>query len=383
MAKTPGKGTSRPKTKTAKSRKASGASTTAKAKPAPKPKAVKVAAPRPTKKAAKPRPNVKAAKPRRAAAKPRKGRAPAPKRSETRDTKRPPATRPQGAHVIPATVVRRADGNEKMPVMELHWGDPISPQARVEGLIHRWVRRGDALLRKLADAGCGDYEYRADLRDGRFVWLGPDGRVSAESAAQVLCSWSRSTGVVAMGWADPLMKAASIARIDGMAAERDNVDEETAWQIAMEAAEASGAEYLYRVPTPHAWYFLALGKITFDPDRTSFTPSTPVGLVLKSLVETRQAIESRAEPADVLRHRIEGVGSALLQEAEYTYRDSDWVSRLERTGRHLMSLATRLPRPTYTSVAAGQQVQEWLDREAIVDLAQAITLLEDEWSAFA
>ena len=50
--------------------------------------------------------------------------------------------------------------------------------------------------------------------------------------------------------------------------------------------------------------------------RASFSPSNPVGLVLKSLAETRQAVESRAEPSDVVRERITGVGRALLHEAD-------------------------------------------------------------------
>src|SRR5262245_31180606 len=44
----------------------------------------------------------------------------------------------------------------------------------------RWVARGDELLALLAKHGVGDHEVRADLKDGRFVWMAPDGSVSAE-----------------------------------------------------------------------------------------------------------------------------------------------------------------------------------------------------------
>ncbi len=83
-----------------------------------------------------------------------------------------------------------------------------------------------------------------------------------------------------MAWRDPLLAGAGIARIDGMASERDDVDEEGAWRVAMEVADTTRAEYLYRVTTPHAWYFLALRSLSFTPARGSFTPGTPVGLVL-------------------------------------------------------------------------------------------------------
>jgi hypothetical protein len=278
------------------------------------------------------------------------------------------------------------DGHEPEPsghVMELHWGDDAPSSRRSDGLVQRWVKRGDALLRHLAEHGAARHEYRADLKDGRFVWVDPEGRVSAEAQAQVLCSWSRSTLALAMAWADPLVRAAGIGRIDGVPAERDDVDEETAWRVAMKAADHASADYLYRVTTPHAWYFLALSGLTFHPERASFSPGTPVGLVLRGLAETRRAVESRAEPAEVVRDRLSGLGQALLLEAEYAYRNTDWVARLERTGRRLVSLGHQLPRASFTSLAAGHNAGEWLDRKATIDLSDALALLEDEWALFS
>jgi hypothetical protein len=268
-------------------------------------------------------------------------------------------------------------------VMELHWGDDTPSSRRPEGLVQRWIKRGDALLRHLAEHGAARHEYRADLKEGRFVWIDPDGRVSAEARAQVLCSWSRSTSALAMAWADPLVRAAGIPRVEGMPRERDDVDEEAAWRIAMETADRAHAEYLYRVTTPHAWYFLALSSLTFHPGRATFRPSTPVGLVLRGLTETRRAVESRAEPAEVVRDRVSGLGEALLLEAEYAYRGTDWVARLERTGRRLVHLAEQLPRVSFKSVAAGRHAGEWLGRDATIELSEALALLEDEWTLFA
>jgi hypothetical protein len=268
-------------------------------------------------------------------------------------------------------------------VMELHWGDDVPSSRRSEGVVHRWVKRGDALLRHLAEHGAARHEYRADLQDGRFVWVDPDGRVSAEARATVLCSWSRSTSALAMAWADPLVRGASIPRVEGMPSERDDVDEETAWRVAMDAADHASADYLYRVTTPHAWYFLALSGLTFHPLRASFNPGTPVGLVLRGLAETRRAVESRAEPADVVRDRLSSLGQALLFEAEYAYRGTDWVARLERAGRRLVSIGEKLPRASFGSLAAGTPAGEWLDRQATIDISDALTLLEDEWSLFS
>lgn len=268
-------------------------------------------------------------------------------------------------------------------MMELTWDDDAPPSTPADDVVMRWVKRGDVLLRHLAEHGAARHEYRADLKDGRFVWIDPEGRVSAEARARVICSWSPTTSAVVMAWADPLVRTAAIARVDGMAAEQDDVDEEAAWRVAMEAADAARAEYLYRVTTPDAWYFLALGSLSFAPGRASFSPSTPVGLVLRGLAEARRAVESRAEPTDVVRERLAGLGRALVHEAEYAYRGTDWVARLERTGRRLVTLADRLPRATYKSVAAGRPADDWLGRDATVELSQALGLLEDEWALFA
>ncbi|MEJ7734004.1 MAG: DUF6882 domain-containing protein [Polyangiaceae bacterium] len=300
-----------------------------------------------------------------------------------------PAARSGGmaAGAASTSQARRVESDEGPPetvarLTQLDWNDtPREPL--LDGLEQRWTRRGEELLRRLTEHGVAQHEYRADLRDGRFVWVDEAGRVTAEADAQVVCSWSRSTSVVAMGWRDPLLRAASIPRIEGMPGERDDVDEEQAWRLAMEAAEACGAEYLYRVPTPHAWYFLALRALTFMPARGSFHPVAPVAMVLRNLSDTRQAIQSRAEPAAVVRERLKGTGNALLHQAEYAYRETDWVARLTRSGKRLLHLAGLIPRSSYGSIAAGRPADEWLDRELQGELTSAVHLLEDEWHAFA
>ncbi|WP_437755792.1 DUF6882 domain-containing protein [Sorangium sp. So ce1389] len=264
---------------------------------------------------------------------------------------------------------------------ELDWDDTPSGSAE-EALARRWAARGEALFEQLAAHGASAHEYRADLKEGRFVWIAPGGRVSAEASARLLCSWSRATSVLVMAWADPLVSGAGIERVDGMPAEQDSVDEAGAWQIAMAAAEACGAAYLYRVSSPQAWYFLALDELTFVPKRPSFHPGAPVGLVLRAIAEVREAIASRAEPADVVRDRISALSDSLFHQAMYAYRDTDWVARLERTGTCLMHLAKRIPRASYSAIAAGQRIDEWLERELAVELINALSLIEDEWSLF-
>ena len=188
------------------------------------------------------------------------------------------------------------------------WGRELRCATTIQSLdrrlVERWVRRGHMLLQKLAEHGAAEHEYRADLKEGRFVWLDAGrprvGRGAGAGAVQLVASRPRSSR-----WRGPIRSCGrGHPRIDGMPRERDDVDEETAWRVAMEAAEARGAEYLYRVPTPHAWYFLALAISRSSPKR-ALVPRRHAGrLVLRELGETRQAIESRAEPAEVVRERL-------------------------------------------------------------------------------
>lgn len=267
--------------------------------------------------------------------------------------------------------------------MELEWtGDPGGSSPPEEPPLDRWMRRGDELLLRLAEHGAADHEYRADLREGRFYWVDPRGRVSAEARAQVLCTFVPQTSSVTMGWADPRTRDVAPPCVPAMPAEVDGVDEEDAWRIAMAAADGSSADYLYRVRSPAQCVFLALSGLTFAPSRVELAPTTPVALVLATLGEARLAAELGAEPVDTLRARLVAAGATLLEQAEYAHRDTDWVARLVRTGKRLGALAEWLPRPTFFSVAKGKGTV-WLEREVADDLVESIELLEEEWQQFA
>jgi hypothetical protein len=292
-----------------------------------------------------------------------------------RPSERPPSMAPPPGSIVPRTPLP--------PRIQMPSEPPPADRAAEEALVVKWARRGARLLRMLSAHGARDHEFRVDLKEGRFVWIGPDGRVSAEARAEPLCSYAQATSALTMAWADPLLKPTGMPRIDVMPSERDALDEEGAWRVAMQAAEVSRAEYLYRVAAPNAWYFLGLRDLSFQPARASFTPGTPVGLVLRGIEETRGAILSRAEPAEVLRDRLARMGDALLHEADYAYRSTDWVARLSRAGKRLLQLADQVPRSGFDAVAQGSPAGEWVGPELASDLASALTMLEEEWLLFA
>jgi hypothetical protein len=332
-------------------RKAKGAARAAAAKPAKKAQATKKAAPK--------------AKARKDAASPTKR---APRRAAEPAAKKSKAIVPK-APALP-TIRARSE-----------WPGPLA--SADDALVERWAEKGAKLLELLAAHGAKDHEYRVDLKDGRFVWVDPEGRVSAEARALAICSYTPATSSLTMAWADPLLRTASIARVDGIPAEHDDVDEERAWRLAIAAANVGGADYVYRVAAPNLWYFLALSALSWKPVRPSFTPSTPVGFVLSELATCRQSLRTRAEPAVVVRDRLARIGSAFLQEAEYAYRGTDWVTRLSRTGKRLLQLARKVPVPSFNTVAQGAIVSEWLEAELAAELDDALRMLEDEWRLFA
>ncbi len=293
---------------------------------------------------------------------------------ETVDLHLPRATPPPRIATPPPPLAPRS--------MELEWeSDPGDFSPRVEGIFERCVRRGDELLRRLAEHGAADHETRVDLRDGRFYWVDDRGRVSAEAEAKLICTYFPQTSSVTMGWFDARLRKQAIRRIAGMPSELDNLDEEGAWRVALTAADRTPMDYLYRVRSPARCLFLSLSHLTFSPSREAFVPTTPVALVLATLGEARVSAQLGAEPLDTLRARLSAAGATLLNQAEFAHRGTDWVARLNRTGKRITALAERLPRPTYYSVAKGAQTL-WLDKRLADDLVESITLLEEEWRQF-
>ena len=108
------------------------------------------------------------------------------------------------------------------------------------------------------------------------------------------------------------------------------------------------------------------------------TGASDVDAATRALARARRDIEAlsaipAADPeGPVVSQPVLGPAGPLIR-----------VARLERTGKCLTQLASRLPRQSYGSIAAGHAIDEWLERDIALDLIQSISLLEDEWSMFA
>jgi hypothetical protein len=105
--------------------------------------------------------------------------------------------------------------------------------------------------------------------------------------------------------------------------------------------------------------------------------------VLRGLADLRRSVSQRDEPTDVLRTRFLTLSRSIVTQADGPYRDTEWVGRLQRAGKVLSHLGGRLVPPTFSAIAAGRPADEWVVQGVAVELIDALTLLEDEWGAFA
>jgi hypothetical protein len=294
--------------------------------------------------------------------------------------------------VLPVVTTVTPRPNLEVPLVSVEnvdWEDgrePVSP------LMH-WPLAERQLDGRLDELGASGLPCRFELKEGRVVWLDPAGVAVAEARAQLIASWSQTLGgapepngldhgLLVMAWADPVLAGAGVARQDEMG-DSLAVDLPTARELALRAGEGSGAEFVKNISSPQGEHYVALRALRPSLGATPVTPGTPVGMVLRGLADLRRSVSQRDEPTDVLRARFLSLGKTMLVQSEGTYKESEWVGRLQRAGKVLTQLAARLAPPTFTAIAAGRQAYEWLAQSVAVDLIDALKLLEDEWGAFA
>jgi hypothetical protein len=267
-------------------------------------------------------------------------------------------------------------------VENVDWEDNTSEPASLSPLA-RWSRSERELKKRLTELGANGHACRADLREGRFVWVDEAGSTIVEARAQIVCTLALPSLVMTMAWADPILSGLAVPHVGDIPDEQDLPDDESARDIAMRAADACGAEFVYRMPAPHLDYFIALRALRPAAGGAVVTPGSPVGLVLRGLADLRRSLGTRAEPTSELRARFHRLGKSFADHADGDFKDTEWVGRLTRSGRLVMSLAARLAPPTFTAIAAGLPAEEWIPQGVAVELTDALKLLEDEWGAFA
>jgi hypothetical protein len=257
------------------------------------------------------------------------------------------------------------------------WEDTRDPVSPLEG----WPLAQRALERRLAELGATDARRDLDLKEGRCLFVDAEGVVLAEARAQLLGTWLVGTERLVMAWADPVVAPLPIARLEEMGDMLD-VDVATARELILRANVGSGAEHVLVVDGPIGEHFVALRALRGTSTSEGASQGSPVATVLRGLGELRRSVAARHEPTDVLRSQFLRLGKNIGALAAGPFRGSEWVGRLERAAKVLQRLGGRLVPPTFTAIAAGRPADEWLSPAVARELADALALLEDEWSAF-
>lgn len=291
-----------------------------------------------------------------------------------------PTPSPRTALAVRTAMTPRPDIHiPGISVENVDWEDASEPVALSPHA--RWASSERELKNRVESFGTPVSGCRADIRAGRFYWVDESGCAVVEARVQVVCTLAIPSLVLTMAWADPILASVSVPRVRDQPDEASLPDDETACEIAMRITDGGGAEFVYRMPAPHVDYFLALRAL--EPSARVATPGSPVGLVLRGLADLRRSLDGRSEPTSDLRARFHRVGKTFIDRAATEFKDTEWVGRLRRGGKLVMSLAARLSPPTFTAIAAGLPSGDSLPENVAIELRDAIRLMEDEWKAFA
>ncbi len=127
-------------------------------------------------------------------------------------------------------------------------------------LIQKWGQRQAQLEKHLTELGAVNLNLRVDTVGGILEWVDNDGQPKARAKASGLCRYSLRFGTVTMAWAADQKNddRVVISPVEGMEENYHNCGEGDAWKVALQAADACGAQYLYRFPTAEEFFFFAI-----------------------------------------------------------------------------------------------------------------------------
>ena len=129
-------------------------------------------------------------------------------------------------------------------------------------LVERWRDKQAELHQQLESLGAVQLDLRVNTEEGILQWVEPDGTPRVKAQARGLCHYSLRFGSVTMAWAaEGNTFNPDLAPIEGMKDVYPGCGEGDAWKLAMQAADAIQAQYIYRVPTLQDFFFFAISNI--------------------------------------------------------------------------------------------------------------------------
>ncbi|MBI3929052.1 MAG: hypothetical protein HY319_26145 [Armatimonadetes bacterium] len=212
----------------------------------------------------------------------------------------------------------------------------------MDELFERWQRRQTNLGIRLEEMGAAHCDFRVDLGVRKFFWVDAQGVALAAADTRVLCSYALSDRSVLMAWANPhLDSEAAIEAVPGMRDRVDGCDEADAWQLAVQAADAAGADYVYRAPGPQTMVFLGLWNLRMALAE-SFEAGSPAPFVLKILISMEKLVVDPIAVPERLGALLANYGETLNQQAAHLYLGSPYFGPLKRVGNTMIGLGKPL-----------------------------------------
>jgi hypothetical protein len=198
----------------------------------------------------------------------------------------------------------------------------------------RWAERQTRLQAQISALGAEGLDFRADLGLGRFWWQRGDGRPVVVASTRFLLSYAHSDSSILCGWANRSIPAtATVPAVEGIGPRIPDCTEADAWIVAMRIAEACGAHYLYRAPTPQSSAFLGLWDVRpAAPGDAPFVAGSPWPHVRNVLRAIATGLDEGREVDALAR----GYGRTFAE--DYMRRGTPLEAPLRAIGKRLAAL---------------------------------------------
>jgi hypothetical protein len=222
-----------------------------------------------------------------------------------------------------------------------------------DALQTRWATRQGRLQSLLADLGATGLDYRADLALGRFWWQRPDGRPVVVASVRLLLSYARSNSSILCGWANrSIPPKATVPAVEGIADRVADCTEADAWLHATQIADAVGAHFLYRAPTPQSSAFLALWDV-----RAAAAGDAPfaAGSPWPHVREVLEAITAQLDEGRDVGPLARGYGRTVAE--DHMRRGTSLEAPLRAIGERLASLGGAASRETQRTTLAALRAE--------------------------
>jgi hypothetical protein len=204
-----------------------------------------------------------------------------------------------------------------------------------DALRARWMDRQQRLQALVTELGGAGLDFRADLALGRFWWQSHDGRPVIVASTRLLLSYARSDSSALCGWANrSIPPSATVPAVDGIPPRVADCTEADAWQIAMRIADAVGAHFLYRAPTPQSSVFLGLWDVRVAHEGDApFVGGSPWPHVRRVLAAVASALDEGLDVDALAR----GYGRTFAE--DHLRRGTSLEAPLRAIGERLESVA--------------------------------------------